>query len=44
MMAIRIVKNVKAILKEAHKSIFDSKTYAVDGFATPLLVHYSPYE
>ena len=41
MMAIRIEKNAKAYLKEAHKSIFDSKTYAVDGLATSLLVHYS---
>ena len=33
MMAIRIVKNVKAYLKEAQKSIFDSITYVVDWFA-----------
>ena len=38
MMAIRIENNVK----ETHKSIFDSKTYDVDGFATSLLLHYSP--
>ena len=42
MMAIRTEKNVKALLKEAHKSIFDSKTYAVDGFAPSLLINYSP--
>ena len=41
-MAIRIEKNVKATLYEAHKSIFGFKTYAVDGFATSLRVHYSP--
>ena len=40
MMAIRIEKNVKAKLNEAHQSIFDSKTYAVDGFAPSLLVNY----
>ena len=28
--------------KKVIKSIFDSKTYAVDGFATSLPVHYNP--
>ena len=42
MMTIRIEKNVKALLKEAHKSIFDSKTYVLDVFAPSLLVNYSP--
>ena len=30
------------ILKESHKSIFDSKTYVLDVFAPSLLVNYSP--
>ena len=41
MLIITIQKNVKAKLKEARKAIFDSKTYAVDGFAPSLLVNYS---